>query len=74
MAVVGIVLYFMFGVCACAYLYATWDGWTFERQERLEQVGCFLVAVPEAGILVCVLVIFFWPVYVLLRVVRFVLK
>jgi hypothetical protein len=74
MTILLVMLYFLLGVLACVYLYATWQGWTQDRQEKIDRAGCFVLMIPELGILVAILVLLFWPVYVLLRLRQLVLK
>ncbi len=70
MIIAFVILYFVVGFLACLHLFATWDGYKVHRQGTVDNIGCFFLFCPEAGILALAL----WPVYLLVRICRLVMK
>ena len=70
MTILLVILYIVVGLFVCMYLLTTWDEYTADRQEKFEARGCSFLALPEVAILALLI----WPVYVLVRIYRLVLK
>lgn len=70
MTVILVILYFVVGFLVALYLYATWEGHTLKRQEKIDLVAPSLIFCPELWILALA----FWPLYLMVRIGRLVLK
>jgi hypothetical protein len=70
MIILIVILYSVVGFFVCLYLYTTWEGFTPDWQDKFEARGCSFLAVPEIAILALLI----WPVFVLVRIYRLVLK